>query len=67
MENDTPVPQPEEPHMHLPETGAAARRPARARSGWSSRFRSWMESAGQALERAEKRITDNFRVPPNGG
>lgn len=30
-------------------------------------LRKWSESTGSALERAEKRIMENFRVPPNGG
>ncbi len=31
------------------------------------RLRAWWESAVRVLERAEKSITENFRVPPNGG
>lgn len=27
----------------------------------------WGEIAGAALKRAERRIQENFRVPPNGG
>lgn len=27
----------------------------------------WSESIGPAMERAEKRIMENFRVPPGGG
>jgi hypothetical protein len=30
-------------------------------------FRKRLEIVGSALERAEKRIMENFRVPPNGG
>lgn len=27
----------------------------------------WLRTLGAALARAEKRITENFRVPPHGG
>lgn len=41
----------------------AARWPRRAqRLGWR-----WLRKLGAALARAERRITDNFRVPPHGG
>ena len=33
----------------------------------SSLFRQWFERAGSALKRAEQRIMDSFKVPPNGG
>jgi hypothetical protein len=36
-------------------------------SGAWRHLRQWSESTGAALERAEKRIMENFRVPPNGG
>jgi len=29
--------------------------------------RRWLRWAAAALERAERRITENFRVPPGGG
>ena len=32
-----------------------------------SRLRQWLAAIRSALERAEKRITENFRVPPGGG
>lgn len=27
----------------------------------------WLQKLSQVLERAEKRITENFRMPPGGG
>ncbi|ADV00088.1 hypothetical protein HF896_10990 [Alicycliphilus denitrificans] len=41
--------------------------PAAARSREGGRIRQWLERVGLALERAEKRIMDGFRVPPHGG
>lgn len=32
-----------------------------------SLLRLWLNRAAVALERAERRITENFQVPPNGG
>lgn len=29
-------------------------------------LRTWMRKAASILARAEKRVTENFRVPPNG-
>jgi len=37
---------------------------ASKKKGWLLR---WLERAGDALERAEQRITASFRVPPGGG
>lgn len=34
---------------------------------FKNRLRAWLARAAAALARAEKRITDNFRVPPGGG
>lgn len=34
---------------------------------WKSRLTHWLEIARSALVRAEKKIIDNFRVPPGGG
>jgi hypothetical protein len=33
----------------------------------AGRLRQWLERAACALERAEQRIMDGFRVPPHGG
>ncbi|MEX8194217.1 hypothetical protein [Comamonas guangdongensis] len=33
----------------------------------AGRFGLWLEQARRMLERAQQRIGDNFRVPPNGG
>ena len=46
--------------------------PGPARGGrWPRRVRrlggQWLRALGAALARAEKRITENFRVPPHGG
>lgn len=43
-----------------------------ARGGrWPRRVRRlggrWLQALGAALARAEKHISDNFRVPPHGG
>ncbi|MDP3230603.1 MAG: hypothetical protein Q8N13_21875 [Acidovorax sp.] len=32
-----------------------------------SRPKRWFERVGAAMDRAEQRITDNFKVPPSGG
>lgn len=32
-----------------------------------SSLKKWLERLEDLLERAEKRISENFRVPPNGG
>ena len=37
------------------------------KSTWKSRLTHWLEIARNALVRAEKKIIDNFRVPPGGG
>lgn len=34
---------------------------------WRERLTNWLQKARHALERAEKRISENFRVPPGGG
>ena len=34
------------------------------KSSWLEKARDWLV---QAEQRAEKRVTENFRVPPNGG
>jgi hypothetical protein len=46
-------------HQALPadQTGADAGGP----------LRRWLGALGAALERAEQRITENFKVPPHGG
>jgi len=36
-------------------------------SGAWHHLRQWSESTGATLERAEKRVMENFRVPPGGG
>ena len=46
--------------------------PGPARGGrWTRRVRrlggQWLRALGAALARAEKRITENFSVPPHGG
>ena len=50
--------------------GVLPRRPARA-ARWPRWVQSlgwrWLRRLGAALARAEQRITDNFRVPPQGG
>ena len=35
--------------------------------GFVGRFQTWKERISNLLERAEKHITENFRVPPGGG
>ena len=35
--------------------------------GWREQGAGWLQAIGQMLERAAKRIGENFRVPPNGG
>lgn len=37
------------------------------KSPWKNRLTDWLEIARHALVRAEKKISDNFRVPPGGG
>lgn len=37
------------------------------KSRWKNRLTHWLEIARNALVRAEKKIIDNFRVPPGGG
>lgn len=37
------------------------------RRGFVGRFQAWKERISNLLERAEKHITENFRVPPGGG
>lgn len=32
-----------------------------------ARLAGWLARLGAALERAERKIADNFRVPPGGG
>jgi len=56
MENDT-LPPAEAPP--LSEAGPWQWTKTRCRALW--------EAALSALERAEKRVGDNFRVPPHGG
>ena len=46
--------------------------PGPARGGlWPRRVRRlggrWLRALGTALARAEKHVTENFRVPPHGG
>ena len=35
--------------------------------GFVERFQTWKERISNLLERAEKRIAENFRMPPGGG
>ena len=37
------------------------------RRGFVGQLQAWKERISNLLERAEKRITENFRVPPGGG
>lgn len=30
-------------------------------------FQKWLQAVGAGLERAEKCVVENFKVPPNGG
>jgi hypothetical protein len=56
---DSPPPT---PVLH-PHAGADLQPVALAKG----RFQRWLESVGAAMERAEQRITDDFKVPPGGG
>ena len=62
--------QPQPPYPDAQDTGqppapSAVGRPMFQRA-WH-RLCLWGEIASSALERAERRIQENFRVPPNGG
>lgn len=50
--------------------GAVPEHPAH-RGRWPRRVRRlgrrWLQALGAALARAEKHISENFRVPPHGG
>lgn len=66
----THEPQPTQPDRNAADSAqhhppAAAWR--RLLSGAWHLFGKWSERIGSAMERAEKRIMENFRVPPGGG
>ncbi|MCX2865055.1 hypothetical protein OOZ63_24820 [Paucibacter sp. PLA-PC-4] len=39
----------------------------RALKRWVLLLQAWADKAASALRRAEQRVAENFRVPPNGG
>jgi hypothetical protein len=41
--------------------------PALACPNTGGPLRRWLRAMGAALARAERRLTENFRVPPHGG
>lgn len=66
MKNTSKPPE----HENEAATGKAANasNPLGARQrGFVGRFQAWKERTSNLLERAERRITENFRVPPSGG